>query len=76
MTSQGIDYDEVYAPVAKYKSIRTLLAIGNQLDLEIHQMDVVAAFLNGDLSEEIYIKQPEGFVSNKHPNKVCKLKKM
>ena len=71
----GIDYDEVYAPVAKYKSIRTLLAIGNQLDLEIHQMDVVAAFLNGDLSDEIYMKQPEGFVSSTHPNKVCKLKK-
>ena len=71
----GVDYDEVYAPVAKYKSIRTLLAIGNQLDLEIHQMDVVAAYLNGELSEEIYMKQPEGFVDKRYPNKVCKLKK-
>ena len=71
----GVDYDEVYAPVAKYKSIRTMLAIGNQLDLEIHQMDVVAAFLNGDLDEDIYMKQPEGFVDQNNPNKVCKLKK-
>jgi hypothetical protein len=71
----GVDYDEVYAPVAKYKSIRTLLAIGNQLDLEIHQMDVVAAFLNGDLTDTIYMKQPEGFVNQDHPNKVCMLKK-
>ena len=65
----------MYAPVAKYKSIRTLLAIGNQLDLEIHQMDVVAAYLNGELSEEIYMKQPEGFEDKRYPNKVCKLKK-
>ena len=71
----GVDYDEVYAPVAKYKSIRTLLAIGNQLDLEIHQMDVVAAFLNGDLTDDIYMKQPEGFINSKYPHKVCKLNK-
>ena len=51
------------------------MAIGNQFDLEIHQMDVVAAFLNGDLTDDIYMKQPEGFVSSKYPNKVCKLKK-
>ena len=66
----GVDYDEVYAPVAKYKSIRTLLAIGNQFDLEIHQMDVVAAFLNGDLKDNIYMKQPEGFIDSRYPNKV------
>jgi transposase InsO family protein len=69
----GVDFDEVYAPVAKYKSIRTLLAIGNQFDLEIHQMDVVAAYLNGDISEDIYMKQPDGFISKNFPNKVCKL---
>ena len=72
---EGIDYNEVFAPVAKYKSIRTVLAIANQLDLEVHQMDVVSAFLNGDLKEDIYMKQPEGFTSAKFPNKVCKLKK-
>ena len=71
----GVDYDEVYAPVVKYKSIRAFLAIWNQLDLEIHQMDVVAAYLNGDLTEDIYMQQPEGFVDSKYPNKVCKLRK-
>ena len=72
---EGIDYNEVFAPVAKYKSIRTILAIANQLDLEVHQMDVCSAFLNGVLEEDIYMKQPEGFISEKFPKKVCKLKK-
>jgi hypothetical protein len=48
--------------VAKYTSIHSLLAIANQLDLEVHQMDVSTAFLNGELDEEIYMKQPEGYV--------------
>ena len=71
----GVDYEETFAPVAKYKSIRTVLAIGNQLDLEIHQMDVNSAYLNGEIVENIYMKQPEGFVSPDYPNKVCKLRK-
>ena len=70
---KGSDYDETFAPVAKYNSLRTLLAIANELDLEIHQMDVKTAFLNGDLDAEIYMKQPDGFV--KDPSKVCKLNK-
>ncbi len=69
----GIDFDEVFAPVARYKSIRALLAIANQLDLEVHQMDVVSAFLNGKLEEEIYMKQPKGFEDEKNPEKVCRL---
>ena len=72
---EGVDFDEVFAPVAKYKSIRTVLAIANQLNLDVHQMDVKTAFLNGDLNEDIYMKQPEGFVSKKFPAKVCKLNK-
>lgn len=71
----GVDYDEVFSPVAKYSSIRTVLAIANQLDLNLHQMDVKTAFLNGDLEEEIFVKQPEGFIDKKHPNKVCRLRK-
>ena len=71
----GVDYEETFAPVAKYKSIRTVLAIGNQLDLEIHQMDVNSAYLNGDLAEDIYMQQPQGFEDPHHPNKVCKLRK-
>ena len=71
----GQDYDEIYAPVAKYTSIRSVLAIANQLDLDIHQMDVKTAFLNGSLENEIFMRQPEGYVSQEHPNFVCKLNK-
>src|SRR5271169_1952510 len=67
----GIDYDETYAPVAKFPSIRTLLAIGNSLNMEIHQMDVKTAFLNGDLDEEIYMSVPDGITKN--GTEVCKL---
>ena len=69
----GIDYDEVFAPVARYDSIRSVLAIGAQHDYEIHQMDVKSAFLNGELDEEIFMKQPEGFIDQDHPQKVCRL---
>ena len=69
----GIDFNEVFAPVARYKSIRSLLAVSNQHNLEVHQMDVVSAFLNGKLEEEIYMQQPEGFVDQKNPGKVCRL---
>ena len=71
----GLDYDEVFAPVAKYNSIRSVLAIANQLDMEVHQMDVKTAFLNGDLDNEIFMKQPEGYTDKKQPDKVCKLRK-
>ncbi|PSR73944.1 hypothetical protein PHLCEN_2v10251 [Hermanssonia centrifuga] len=57
---KGIDYTETFAPVAKFISIRTLLSLAAKLDLEIHQMDVKSAFLNGDLDEEIYMKCPPG----------------
>ena len=54
----GQDDEEVFAPIAKYSPIRSVLAIANQLDLEVHQMDVRTAFLNVDLENEIYIEQP------------------
>ena len=57
------------------KSIRILFAIVAYYDYEIWQMDVKTAFLNGHLLEDVYMVQPEGFVNQKHPNKVCKLKK-
>ena len=71
----GEDYDEVFAPVAKYNSIRSVLAIANQLDLEVHQMDVKTAFLNGNLNNEIYMQQPQGYEDKNQPHKVCKLRK-
>jgi hypothetical protein len=69
----GIDYDETYSPVFKLTSLRILLSIGAIYDLEIHQMDVKTAFLNGDIDTDIYIDQPEGF--RQHPHHVCKLQK-
>ena len=71
----GVDYHKVFAPVVRYASIRTILAIANQHDLEVHQMDVCSAFLNGNLDEDIYMAQPEGYVDQNNPNLVCKLKK-
>lgn len=63
---EGLDYNETYAPVVKFDSIRTLLALAAEQDLEIHQMDVKSAFLNADLKEEIYMECPEGFNSNRN----------
>ena len=72
----GIDYLDTYAPVAKLASIRILFAIAASLDLEIHQMDVVAAFLANTLHEEIYMEQPEGFIDDgDDTDMVCKLGK-
>ena len=71
----GIDYQETFSPVARYTSIRTVLAIANQLDLEVHQMDASTAFLNGESKEEIFMNQPEGFIKKGKENLVCRLKK-
>ena len=73
--TEGIDFNETFAPVAKFASIRALLALAAIYDLEIHQMDVKTAFLNGDLEEEIYMVQPEGFVVSGKEQLVCKLNK-
>ena len=69
----GVDYHETFASVAKMDSIRLVLAISASKHWEGHHMDVKSAFLNGDLHEEIYMKQPEGYISD--PYLVCKLKK-
>jgi reverse transcriptase-like protein len=58
---EGIDYDEMFAPIAKLTSLRTILALSNEHDLEVHQMDVKSAYLNGALKEEIYMEPPPGF---------------
>ncbi|KAK8636446.1 hypothetical protein V6N13_124192 [Hibiscus sabdariffa] len=71
----GIDYDETFSPVAMFKSIRILLAIAAFHDYEIWQMDVKTAFLNGKLEEDVYITQPEGFVTPENAGKVCKLQR-
>ncbi|GKB37410.1 retrotransposon protein, putative, ty1-copia subclass [Tanacetum coccineum] len=71
----GIDYEETFSPVANIRAIRILVAITAFYDYEIWQMDVKTVFLNGHLSEEVYMVQPEGFVNLKYPNRVCKLKR-
>ena len=71
----GVHFNETFAPVAKFTTIRCILAIGAVMDLEIHQMDVKIAFLNGKLEEDIYMEQPKGFVEQGKKHLVCKLKK-
>ena len=58
---EGIDYEETFAPVTRYSSITTILALSAQMGWHIHQMDVNTAFLNGIIEEEVYIEQHEGF---------------
>ncbi|KAK0594610.1 hypothetical protein LWI29_035421 [Acer saccharum] len=69
---EGIDYEETFSPVAMLKSIRILLSIAASLDLEIWQMDVKTAFLNGSLDESIYMMQPEGFIEKGQVDKDSK----
>lgn len=72
----GEDYDETYAPVAKYTSIRTLFALlAGRKNTKVHQMDVNTAFLNSDLDEVVYVEQPEGFVVPGKEDFVCLLRK-
>ena len=75
---EGVDYKEVFSPVAHYTSVRSLLALANAHNLEIqsvHQMDVKLLFLYDSLHCENYMSQPEGFADPVRPNHVCKLKK-
>ena len=69
----GINYDETFSPVAMLKAIRILLAIAGYYNYEIWQMDVKTVFLNGNLLEDVYMTQPEGFVNPKNSGKVRKL---
>ncbi|GJZ64983.1 retrotransposon protein, putative, ty1-copia subclass [Tanacetum coccineum] len=66
----SVDYGETFSPVADIRAIRILLAIAAYYDYEIWQMDVKTALLNGYLSEDVYMVQPEGFLDPKHPNKI------
>lgn len=58
---EGVDYDQTFLPTGKPSSLRLIIALASQRNWVIHQMDAVAAFLNSDLGEEIYLEQPEGF---------------
>jgi hypothetical protein len=72
---EGIDFGESFSPIAKLTSIRFLLSVVAAFDFEVEQMDVKTTFLHGDLEEEIYMKQPEGYVVKGKKELVCKLEK-
>ena len=72
---EGLDFGETYAPVARLESIRILLAYAAHHDFKLYQMDVKSVFLNGPLSELVYVEQPPGFEDPKYPNHVYKLNK-
>jgi hypothetical protein len=58
---EGVDYDETFAPIARYTSIRSIIAIATEMGWRIHLMDVKTAFLNSFNEEEVYIQKPQGF---------------
>ncbi|KAH9288125.1 hypothetical protein KI387_032242, partial [Taxus chinensis] len=70
---EGIDYEETFAPTAKIKKIRMIFALSAQFGWKFHQMDVKSSFLNGDLQEEVYMTQPEGYVIPRKEMMVCRL---
>ena len=72
---EEINYNEVFSPILNHSSIRILLALVAQFNLELSQLDVKTAFLQGDSEEEIYMTQPEGFKVAGKENWVCKLRK-
>ncbi|GKA84627.1 putative ribonuclease H-like domain-containing protein [Tanacetum coccineum] len=72
---EGIDYDEVFAPVARIEAIRIFLAFASYIGFIVYQMDVKSAFLYGKIDEEVYVSQPPGFVDPKYPKKVYKVVK-
>nr|GEY42431.1 retrovirus-related Pol polyprotein from transposon TNT 1-94 [Tanacetum cinerariifolium] len=72
---EGIDFEESFAPVARLEAIRIFLAFAAQKNMVVYQMDVKTTFLNGNLREEVYVSQPDGFVDADNPNHVYKLKK-
>ncbi|GJV98339.1 putative ribonuclease H-like domain-containing protein [Tanacetum coccineum] len=72
---EGIDYNEVFTPIARIQAIRLFLAFASFIGFPIYQMDVKSAFLYGTIREELYVHQPLGFVDPAHPNKVYKVVK-
>ena len=72
---EGEDFFDTYSPIARLTTIRVLFFLAASYGLIVHQMDVKTAFLNGELDEEIYMVQPDGFVVKGQESKVCKLLK-
>ncbi|GKF75073.1 retrovirus-related pol polyprotein from transposon TNT 1-94, partial [Tanacetum coccineum] len=72
---EGIDFEESFALVARLEAIRIFLVFAAYMNMVVYQMDVKTAFLNGNPWEEVYVRQPDGFVDPDNPNHVYKLKK-
>nr|GFB86026.1 copia protein [Tanacetum cinerariifolium] len=72
---EGIDYDEVFAPVAQIEAIKLFLACASFMDFTIYQMDMKSAILYGTIKEEVYVSQPPGSVDPEFPDRVYKVKK-
>ena len=70
---EGVDYTDTFSPVSSKDSFRIIMALTAHFNLELHQMDVKIAFLNGDLYEEVYMQQSEGFVVDGKENMLCRL---
>jgi hypothetical protein len=73
---EGLDFGETFAPVARLEAIHILLAYACAHNIKLYQMDVKSAFLNGKISELVYVEQPPGFEDPKRPNHVYKLFKL
>ena len=72
---KGIDFDEIFSPVVKMTSIMNILSLVAVEDLHLENLDVKTTFLHGDLEEEIYMQQPQGYEVKGKENLVCRLKK-
>lgn len=68
---EGIDFEEIFAPVARLEAIRMFLAYSTYTGYKVYQMDVKSTFLNGNLEEEVYMEQPEGFLLHDDETFVC-----
>jgi len=73
---EGVDFEEVFVPVAKMESVRLLIALAAQESWRIHHMDVKFVFLNGELAGDIYVNQPPGLIKEGEEHKVLKLHKV
>ena len=72
---EGVDYEEKFASVARYTSIRMIIALASAMGWRLHQMDVKTTFLNGEIEEEVYVEKLDGFIVHGKESHVCRLKK-